>query len=817
MPIVLEICTAVRDANGNYAKYTAAMLASVLANTNARVRFHILTDSSLSEKSRKRICQTASQWQGTVAFYDLSETGASMSVDEKALQRFTIATMYRLKLAEVLPQNIDRLIYLDADIIVNIDLQELWETNMEDFLIGACAESLVPPERKFVCREGLIPGKQYVNAGVMLMDLGRIRNEHELYHESVAFLRQFPEANYFDQDAINYVFRGKIKLLEDKWNSYVVEMRRQKLPEQKRVYHFIADSPRDSQAYAPDRLFLHYLRLTPWGSEAEIVAHFGRRLAQKDEKLQKACKMMYTIAEFRDRRHVFWGGWRRDTCTHYGAFQHAGRRLLGGQQSIFMGQAVRGQYNALACCVGGDAGTGDCRCDYIPVPRGQVTARGMGLPGRPGLFRRTSVACGQGTGDLYWQEGQRLGCLKEDVPCSWKEKTKISVIVPVFNAENYLRRSLDSILNQTYRNLEIILVDDGSTDGSAEIMEKYAKRDKRVVVFRHARNMGLVRARKTGVNQATGDYISYVDADDEVSLTRCEELLPQMEAGIEIITTDVVQIYSSHSRQKMTNYFPEKTYNEEEICSEILSQIADTGHFHKRNLRTYVWGGFFSRSLLQRCQPLVADEIVMGEDTVCFLWCLLYAKSLAIVSGAEYYYYKNTGSMCHISSFDVENRKKVRKSHAAFEKFIQEYLLHLHEGLNEVVGRQLRHTFYYLTIASDYRSLVEQRPQETFFPFGVPITFSVIIYGAGSFGQQLYEYWSGREEVKILAWCDKSFEKYVAAGLEVYSSETILEVKSDYVLMAIAQYDVAQKAAKDLMGMGVERKRIRFVKVGELD
>lgn len=813
---MLEICTAVRDANGNYAKYAAAMVASVLANTEARVRFHILTDSTLSGDSREKIRQTTLPWQGSVVFYDLYETGASMSVDEQALQRFTIATMYRLKLAEVLPLDIDRLIYLDADIIVNIDMQELWETNTEGFLIGACAERLVPPERKYVCREGLIPEKQYVNAGVMLMDLGRIRAEHELYSESVAFLRQFPEANYFDQDAINYVFRGKIKLLEDKWNSYAVEIRRQNLPEQKRIYHFIADSPRDSQTHAPDRLFLRYLRMTPWGTEAEIVSHFERRLTQKDEKLQHACKMMRTLAKCCDRIHVFWGG-RRDTCTYYGAFQHSGRRLLRGQQFVLMGQALRGQYHAIACCAAGYARTGTYSCNYIPVSRGQVSARGMGLSGESGLLRREATAHGQGTGNLHRQAGQRLGCLKEEKQCPGKQEIKISVIVPIYNAEKYLRRALDSILNQTYRNLEIILVDDGSTDGSAGIMEEYAKRDERISVFRQAHNMGLTRARKTGVSLATGDYISYVDADDEISLTRCEELLPQMEAGVEIIVADVVQVYSHHSRQRMANYFPEKIYNAGEISSEILANITDTEHFHKRYLRTYVCGGVFSRSLLQRCQQLVADEVVMGEDTVCFLWCLLYAKSLVVVSGAEYYYYKNTGSMCHISSFDVENRKKVRKSHAAFEKFIQEYLLHLPEEIGQIVGRQLRHALYYLIMVSDYSFLMEQRGHTTFFPFGVPITDSVVIYGAGSFGQQLYEYWSGKEEVKVLAWCDKSFEKYVAAGLEVSSPESILEVKPDYVLMAIAQYDVAKKAAEGLMGMGVGREKIRFVEVNELD
>lgn len=401
--------------------------------------------------------------------------------------------------------------------------------------------------------------------------------------------------------------------------------------------------------------------------------------------------------------------------------------------------------------------------------------------------------------------------------CPGKQAIKISVIVPIYNAEKYLHRSLDSILKQTYRNLEIILVDDGSTDGSAKIMDDYSKRDNRVRVFHQAHNMGQTYTRKNGVNLATGDYISYVDADDEISLTRCEELLPQMEAGTEIIITDVMQIYSQHSRQQMMNYLPTKTYDAEEIKSEILTRMVDICHFHRRYLRTYVWGGIFSRDLLQRSQQLVADEIVMGEDTACFLWCLLYAKSLAIVSGAIYYYYKNVGSTCHISSFDAENQSKIKKSHVAYGKFIHEYLPHLPEKLRDVVGKQLRHKLYYLMLVSDYKSLMEDRSQKTFYPFAVPVSARVVLYGAGSFGQQFYEYWSARKKAQIHYWCDRSFEKYVGNGLEVSPPEYILEAKPDYVLLAIAQYDVAKKAAEDLIEMGVPRTKIKFVDTNEFE
>ncbi len=100
----------------------------------------------------------------------------------------------------------------------------------------------------------------------------------------------------------------------------------------------------------------------------------------------------------------------------------------------------------------------------------------------------------------------------------------ISIIVPVYNTAKYLKRCLDSIVSQTYSNIEIILIDDGSTDESGEICEEYAQRDKRIKVF-HQENKGLSAARNIGLDASTGQYISYVDSDDYIADNMCERLV----------------------------------------------------------------------------------------------------------------------------------------------------------------------------------------------------------------------------------------------------------------------------------------------------
>ncbi len=103
------------------------------------------------------------------------------------------------------------------------------------------------------------------------------------------------------------------------------------------------------------------------------------------------------------------------------------------------------------------------------------------------------------------------------------EKEKISIIVPIYNVENYLSRCLESIINQTYKNLEIILINDGSTDSSSEICNKYSIIDSRIKVI-HKKNAGASVARNLGIKIATGDYIAFIDSDDYVELNMYETL-----------------------------------------------------------------------------------------------------------------------------------------------------------------------------------------------------------------------------------------------------------------------------------------------------
>lgn len=129
----------------------------------------------------------------------------------------------------------------------------------------------------------------------------------------------------------------------------------------------------------------------------------------------------------------------------------------------------------------------------------------------------------------------------------------ISIIVPIYNVKDYIDRCISSIVNQTYHNLEIIVIDDGSYDGSAEVCEVWGKMDKRIRVF-HKENGGLSSARNLGLEKARGEFIGFVDSDDYIKEDMYEDLLSAMEEGVDITCCGTAVIYPSDQKRRSEYY-----------------------------------------------------------------------------------------------------------------------------------------------------------------------------------------------------------------------------------------------------------------------
>ncbi len=212
----------------------------------------------------------------------------------------------------------------------------------------------------------------------------------------------------------------------------------------------------------------------------------------------------------------------------------------------------------------------------------------------------------------------------------------ISVIVPVYKTEDYLKRCVDSILASTHENIEVILVDDGSPDNSGKICDEYAEKDARVKAI-HKKNGGLSSARNAGLDAATGEYITFVDSDDYIADDIYEKLVIRLEAkdadiammGVMPVSEDCIEISGA-----ATSYakYPD-TISGEELFSKIC----------ERELETSVWSKLFVAKLFESVR---FDEKKLNEDFLLLSEMLIGNNvTVALVDAIGYYYYTRTGSI----------------------------------------------------------------------------------------------------------------------------------------------------------------------------
>ncbi len=300
---VIHICFGLHDATGEYSKYTATAIASVLMNTTSEVIVHVLHDETLTDVNRNRLNETVNRFSGRIKYY-------RVNIDERQydgydLARFTIGALFRLMICNELKEETSRVIYLDSDLVVNLDIVELWNEDLGDCLMGGCVLNV--PGSWPLIDKGIVDRTEFFNSGVLLMDIAAINREHDLWKECNSFLLERPDLwRALDQDAINYVFRGEIKKLDGKYNSRSSECRQLGISD-KRIYHFAGDCPRDVFCYAPDRYFFDAFRMTPWGMEEKIVDHYQKRIMEKDYQKQTVLELMKQIYEHPEKKKVFWG------------------------------------------------------------------------------------------------------------------------------------------------------------------------------------------------------------------------------------------------------------------------------------------------------------------------------------------------------------------------------------------------------------------------------------------------------------------------------------------------------------------------------
>lgn len=310
---------------------------------------------------------------------------------------------------------------------------------------------------------------------------------------------------------------------------------------------------------------------------------------------------------------------------------------------------------------------------------------------------------------------------------------KVSIIVPVYNVAPYLRQCMDSLINQTYRNIEIICVDDGSTDASGEIIDQYAKTDDRILAI-HTTNAGVASARNTAFSYATGEYVAFVDGDDWIDTTTCEKAVLHAEAQhMELVIWPYIREFQNRSAPKVI--FPEGKSFDESECKELQRRMiglqgTELAHPENADALCTVWGKLYRREIIEQNNIRFTDLQRIGtyEDGLFNLYYLAYVKRAVYIPDYLSHYRKNTGMTSKYRSelrsqwknlfSDMRSYIKERDCDSSFEEALNNRisLSIIGLGLNALAlpNRKALHEIHNILSEKEYRAAIKKLPMRYF-------------------------------------------------------------------------------------------------------
>lgn len=280
---------------------------------------------------------------------------------------------------------------------------------------------------------------------------------------------------------------------------------------------------------------------------------------------------------------------------------------------------------------------------------------------------------------------------------------KISIIIPVYNVEKYIKRCLDSIINQTLKELEIICIDDGSTDGSGQILDEYSQNDSRIKVI-HKQSEGQGIARNIGLEYATGEYIGFVDSDDwiepetyECAISKMTEDIDVVFYGIDIVLEDSVD-EQTQSIQDLKRYYSScnTTYiGEVELNDDIIFKST-----------VNIWNKLYKASIIKENQ-LYFPDIITSEDIMFFYEYMLLCKKAYYIEKCFYNYFQRAGSLMHtfFSKKSLRVKDELLATYHFYRYLNKKNILEKHS--------QLFIDFFKERLRTSYEYSLEDKKQET--------------------------------------------------------------------------------------------------------
>jgi glycosyltransferase EpsH len=233
-------------------------------------------------------------------------------------------------------------------------------------------------------------------------------------------------------------------------------------------------------------------------------------------------------------------------------------------------------------------------------------------------------------------------------------KPLVSVIIPVYNSDKYLEDCIESLINQTLNNIELIFINDGSIDNSKSIIEKYKEKDKRIVL-KDKKNTGASDCRNIGLKIANGKYIGFVDSDDWVSQNMFEELYKEIEKNNSDMCIGGYSLFIENTVQKIESKLDKNLYKKNELINKIAMQMIESNSLNEdEKIPGFIWSNIYKKDVIQNNNISFYKELKIGEDTVFNLNFLKYSNSVSVCNNCGYFYRYNINSQTAAYNKDLK-------------------------------------------------------------------------------------------------------------------------------------------------------------------
>ena len=375
----------------------------------------------------------------------------------------------------------------------------------------------------------------------------------------------------------------------------------------------------------------------------------------------------------------------------------------------------------------------------------------------------------------------------------------LTIVVPIFNCEKTINRCIDSILKQTFDNISIILIDDGSTDNSGKICDQYSQSDKRVSVI-HRENKGLVNARKLGAKEAKTDLITFVDGDDWIETDAIEKMIAPygIDSAIDLVVSGIVMDKKGNSVVRKGTVSA-GYYLNDDIEKDIVPNMMYNWKFGEFGIMGSVCGKIYRRDLFSQIVDTIDERITYGEDDALVYTMIPKCKKIWIIDDCIYHYCVESNTMATSFSFDSFLKLSILKEH--FVKRFTDYGLwpklmpevnqiiwmFLHQALNEIFGLSIGYQFPFEHIRKGSK---------------------LILYGAGVIGKNYYNILKGTGYAEVVAWIDKSYTSKQREGLNVYNPDEVDLLDCDCIVICIEAQEIAYEIIGDLVNKKVPKNKI---------